>query len=143
MRKFICTGMLVFMVILAAVPAYGATGGVKSTGTQGEITPQYTYISLLTPGLSINSSGKAICSGMASAYNSSHTIILTVELQKSGDWSNVKFWSASATGGSVARIEEDCYVARGTYRVCATAKVYNASGALLEKKSIYSATIKY
>jgi len=143
MRKFICTGMLVLMVILAAVPAYGATDEVKSAGTQGGITPQYTHIATLNSGLEINSSGKAICSGKASAYNSSHTIILTVELQKSGDWSNVKFWSASATGGSVARIEEDCYVARGTYRVCTTAKVYNASGTLLESKSIYSATIKY
>ncbi len=143
MRKFICIGILAFMVILAAVPTYAANAGIESPGTQGVITPQYTYISTLTPGLEVNSSGKAICSGMASAYNSSHTTILTVELQKSGDWSTIKSWSASSTGVSLAKIEEDYYVVRGTYRVCATAKVYNASGTLLESRSIYSSTIKY
>ncbi|TEB04878.1 hypothetical protein Psch_03640 [Pelotomaculum schinkii] len=40
-------------------------------------------------------------------------------------------------------VSEDYYVVHGTYRVCATAKVYNASGTLLENKSLYSDTVIY
>ncbi|NLL87249.1 MAG: hypothetical protein GX229_12285 [Syntrophomonadaceae bacterium] len=142
MKKFISMSILAFMTVFLAVPAYAANGS-PNAGIQGVITPQYTYISTLTPGLEINSLGTATCVGIASAYDSSHTTKLTVELQKSGGWSTIKSWSASSTGASLARIEEDYYVVRGTYRVCATAKVYNASGTLLESQSLYSDTVIY
>lgn len=144
MRKFICLGMIAIMAVFFIVPAYAARG-TENKGTQGLIAPQFTYISSLSSGLSINSSGKAICAGLASAYNSSHTTKLTVELQKSsgGGWSTIKSWSASSTGTSIADIEESFYVVRGAYRVCATAKVYNVSGGLLETQSLYSATSSY
>jgi len=141
MKKFVCMGILVLMTVFSTVPAYAADG-TKTAGTQGVITPQFTYISVLTPGLSINSLGIATSAGLASAYNSSHTTILTVELQKAnGGWSTIKSWSASSTGTSLAEIDEDYYVVRGTYRVCATAKVYTASGTLLESQSLYSDTV--
>ncbi|AGL03312.1 hypothetical protein [Desulfoscipio gibsoniae] len=144
MKKFIYMGIFVLMAVFLIVPAY-AVNGTKNVKTEELIAPQFTYISLLSPGLSINSSGKATCVGLASAYNSSHTTKLTVELQKSTDsgWSTIKTWSASATGVSIADIEEDYYVVRGTYRVCATAKVYNTSGNLLETQSLYSTTSTY
>jgi hypothetical protein len=145
MKKFICMGILVLMAVFSAVPAYAAAEVVQDARTQGVITPQYTYISLLNAGLSINSSGKANCIGLASAYDASHTTKLTVELQKSSasGWSTIKSWSASSTGTYVADVYEDYYVVYGTYRVCATAKVYNASGTLLENKSAYSDTVTY
>lgn len=144
MKKFICMGIFVIMAVFFVVPAY-AVDGTKNVKAQELIAPRFTYISLLSPGLSINSSGKATCMGLASAYDNSHTTKLTVELQKSTDsgWSTIKTWSASATGVSIADIEEDYYVVRGTYRVCATAKVYNTSGNLLETQSLYSATSTY
>jgi hypothetical protein len=142
-KKFVCIGILVFMAVFLTVPAYADS--TQNVEAQGVITPQFTYISVLTPGLSIDSLGTATCVGLASAYNSSHTTRLTVELQKSGagGWSTIKSWSASSTGISLAKIEEDYYVVRGTYRVCATAKVYNASGTLLESQSLYSDTVLY
>lgn len=144
MKKFICMCFLVLIAVFSPVPAYAADG-TENSGAQGVITPQFTYISLLSPGLSINSSGKATCIGLASAYDSSHTTILTVELQKytGSGWSTIKSWSASSTGTSVAVVEENYYVVYGTYRVCATAEVYNASGILLERKSLYSDTVIY
>jgi hypothetical protein len=144
MKKFICLGILVLMTVVCVVPAC-ATDGTTNVGTQGVVAPQWTYISLLSPGLSINSTGKSTCMGLASAYDSSHTTILTVELQKSAgsSWNTIKTWSASSTGVSIATVEESYYVINGTYRVCATAKVYNASGNLLESKSIYSSTVIY
>ncbi|MDD4566180.1 MAG: hypothetical protein PHE79_11990 [Eubacteriales bacterium] len=142
MKKIISMSILAFWIVFLAVPAYAADG-TQNAGIQGVVTPQFTYIAVLIPGLSIDSSGKATCSGMASAYNSSHTINLTVELQKSGDWSTIKSWSATAPGPHIADVYEDYYVVRGTYRVCATAKVYNASGTLLESQSLYSDTVVY
>ncbi len=144
MKKLIYLGMIAFMAVFFIVPAYAAHG-TENKGTQGLIAPQFTYISSLSSGLSINSSGRAACAGFASAYNSSHTTKLTVELQKSSGsvWSTIKSWSASSTGTSAAVVEENYYVVRGTYRVCATAKVYNASGGLLETQSLYSYTSTY
>jgi len=144
LKKFICLGIIVFLAVFLIVPAYAADG-TENKESQGLSSPQFTYISLLSSGLSINSSGKATCAGLASAYNSSHTTKLTVELQKSSGsgWSTIKSWSASATGTSIADIEESYYVVRGTYRVCATAKVYNASNVLLETQLLYSDTETY
>lgn len=145
MKKLICMVILVSMAVFSAAPVCAAAEAAQQAGTQGVITPQFTYISLLIPGLSINSSGKATCQGFASAYDSSHTTRLTVELQKfsAGGWSTIKSWYASATGISIAGIEENYYVVHGTYRVCATAKIYNAFGTLLESKSLYSDTVIY
>jgi len=122
-----------------------AAGVFQDAGTQWVITPQWTYISMICPGLWISSSGKATCQGFASAYDSSHTTRLTVELQKynSGSWSTIKSWSASATGISIAAVEEDYYVVHGTYRVSNNVKVYNSSGTLLENKTVYSDTVTY
>jgi hypothetical protein len=144
MKKIICMGILVLMTLFCTVPAQAVVGN-ENTWAQGVVTPKFTYISLLNAGLSINSSGRATCIGHASAYNSSNTTRLTVQLQKSTEsgWSTIESWSASSTGQSVAGVEEDYYVTHGTYRVCATAKVYNAAGNLLESKSAYSDMATY
>ena len=145
MKKFVCIGILVLMSLFSTVPAYAADNGIQNTGSQSVITPQFTYISFLIPGLSINSSGKASCSGLTSTYNSSHTIKLTIELQKSSasGWGTIKSWSATGSGPNTIDIYKEYYVAHGTYRVCATAKVYNGYGTLLESQSIYSNTVTY
>lgn len=144
MRKTICLGILVLMTLFCVAPAQSA-GGEEENGVQDVFTPRFTYISLLNAGLEINNAGKATCIGHASAYDNTHTTRLTVQLQKStsSGWSTVKSWSASSTGQSVAGLQENYYVVRGIYRVCSTAKIYNASGNLLESKSAYSDTATY
>ncbi len=145
MKKFICMGILVLMTVFSAVPAYAAPG-TQNAGTQGVITPLFTYISILIPGLSIDSSGKATCSGMASAYDSSHTTKLTVELQKStgSGCSTIKSWSATAPGPYVADVY-GCIITLSTVPIgyALPLKFYNASGILLERKSVYSDTVIY
>ncbi|MDD4621438.1 MAG: hypothetical protein PHQ15_11585 [Methanosarcina sp.] len=145
MKKIICMGIIVLMTVLCTVPAYAAENSAKNKKTQEVLSPRYTYISLLTAGLRINSSGKATCSGHASAYDSTHTTRLTVQLQKStgSGWSTIKSWSTSSTGQSIAGLEGNYYVVHGTYRVCSTARLYNAADDLLECKSAYSDTVTY
>lgn len=144
MKRFICMGLIIFMAVFSAAPAYAAEG-TKNLGTQGSIAPLFTYIWTLDAGLSINSSGKATCVGNVTIYNSSYRTDLAVQLQKSTDsgWTTIKTWTASGIGVAGTHLEEDYYVVRGTYRVCSTAKVYNTSGTLLESESIYSAKVTY
>lgn len=144
MKKFISMSLIVLIALFSAVPVY-AVDETKSAGTQGEVTPQFTYISFLSPGLSIDSSGKATSVGAAAGYDNLYRTDLTVQLQKSngGGWTVIKTWTASATGASIADVEGDYYVVRGAYRVCATAKIYNTSGTLLETQSLYSVTVTY
>lgn len=60
MKKFICLVIIVLMAVFSTVPAY-AVDGTKNERTHELAAPQFTYISLLSPG--INSSGKAACIG--------------------------------------------------------------------------------
>ncbi|SFR14626.1 hypothetical protein [Desulfoscipio geothermicus] len=91
MKKFVCMGILFLMVIFSAVPVY-ADAGTKKESQKAVITPQFTYISMLNPGLSISSSGKATCVGIVTLYDDSHSVDLTVSLQKStsSGWSTIK-----------------------------------------------------
>lgn len=144
MKKIICMGLVVLMAIFAAIPAY-AVDGTSISGTKGVISPQFTYISLLSPGLSINSSGKATCIGNVTLYNNSYSTNLTVQLQKStsSGWTTIQTWTSSGTGIAGTEMVEYYYVVSGTYRVCATSRVYNSSGSLIETQSLYSATVTY
>ena len=144
MKRFICMGLVVLMAVFAAVPAYAADM-TKNEAAQGVIAPRFTYISMLNAGLSINSVGKATCVGIVTLYDDSHSTDLTVSLQKStsNGWTTIKEWTVSGTGIPGVATEQYYYVVNGTYRVCATAKVYNASGILLETESLYSVTVTY
>lgn len=144
MKKIICLLLIVFSVTFSAVPVYAADMADKQK-TQETMGPLFTYIWTLTPGLGINSSGKAICIGDVTIYNNSYRTVLTVQLQKStgSNWSPIKTWTGSGIGTTGVLIEEDYYVARGTYRVCVTSKVYDTSDKLLESQSLYSVTVTY
>lgn len=59
------------------------------------------------------------------------------------EWTSIKSWNTSDLGHSGVIIDEYYYVARGTYRVCSTASIYNSRGNLLEMASFYSAERTY
>ncbi len=144
MKKSICTIFIVLIYVFSVVPVY-AINETHDLRTPGSIAPLFTHICILTPGLTINSSGKATCIGDVTIYNNSYSTVLTVQLQKStgSSWSTIKTWTNSGTGITGVLIEENHYVVRGTYRVRATAKVYDTYGMLLETQSLYSAIVNY
>ena len=144
MRRILSMILVILIAVFSVTPVY-AVDRTSSVNTQEIITPMFTHIWILTPGLAINSSGKATSLGDVTIYNDSYSTVLTVQLQKSSGsyWSTIKTWTGSGTGITGVLIEEDYYVVRGTYRVCATAKVYDTSGKLLETQSVYSATVTY
>lgn len=144
MKRFFCVILGCLMPFVSVVPVYAGNEALN-VNPQGIISPQFTYISYLSPGLSISSSGLATCFGAGAGYFDSYKTVVTAELQKSsgGSWSTIKTWTASATGAAIASLEKEYYVAHGTYRVCATAKIYDTSGKLLESQSLYSSVVTY
>lgn len=143
MKKLIIISLVSFILIFSAIPAYAADTAKLST--EKEVAPRFIAILSMAAGLSINSWGKATCSGLVTPRDNSYTSDLTVSLQKStgSGWSSIKSWSGSGVGFAGVIIEGHHYVTSGTYRVCSTAKVYDSSGTLLETQSFYSAERTY
>jgi hypothetical protein len=144
MKKAISVSLVILMAMFWTIPAYAASVAAKPT--KGiSMSPQYTSISVLSAGLSIDSSGRATCSGTVTPSSNSYTSHLTVSLQQhiGSSWSTIKSWTASGTGFMGADVEGYYYVDYGSYRVCSTASVYNSSGKLLETESFYSAVRTY
>jgi hypothetical protein len=102
------------------------------------------FISILTlsAGLSINGVGLSTSNGSVTLSNNTYHVYLTVILQRynSGTWSTVTYWTSDGYGYGGTSIEEDYYVAHGTYRVRSTATVYDQYGSFVEQATIYSAT---
>lgn len=144
MKKFISVIIIALLVISQSLPAFAVEKTVSRDSTV-PIHVNFVTIRLLQSGLTIDSSGRASCTGKATLYSSSDGAQISVQLQKysSGNWSPVKTWSKTVYGNTPTNIVNSYYVVNGTYRVSCTVKVYNASGALLETQTAYSSTKTY
>ncbi|MCY1713527.1 hypothetical protein [Caproiciproducens galactitolivorans] len=143
MKKFFSVLLLALIVAFSALPAYAAEG--KADVQSGTVHPTFVNIMSMAAGLSINSAGRATCTGAVNLYDDSYTVKMTVDLQKStgSGWSSVKTWVVNGKGNAGAQLSAHYYVTSGRYRVCTTARVYNASGKLVETESAYSAEKTY
>ena len=110
------------------------------------IQPRYGEILDFYSSLSISSSGYAQCSSDISTLDSDSEIDLTMSLQRSSNdgrtWSTVETWDTSDYGS--AALEEGRFVLSGySYRVKATAEIYDESGDLIEEESVTSPVEEY
>lgn len=123
MKKKACVIVLAIVIlVLFCLPLYA----------------RYSYITMLSGGLSIDSNGLATCSGLVIPSKSTTTTFLTVTLEhsKNGSWVEIESWTNSGSGLASISLTGKRYVARGTYRVVVNAKVYDtSSGELLEDVS--------
>jgi hypothetical protein len=123
--------LLVFCVMLALpLSAFAAPAGNGLV-----IQHRYSYIDLISAGLSINGSGCASCGGVVQATYTNTTASIEVSLQqyKNNAWTTLKTWTGSGPGYWSLEVSGDYYVSSGySYRVVSTATVYNASGSKLE-----------
>ena len=107
------------------------------------ITPKFSYISSFQNDFDISVLGKTSVASHLYAINSDE-VRVTGYLQqyKDGGWSNVKSWTESSAGNSVA-LEEDYYVETGyTYRYILYGYVY-VDGYVVESTSYESSKISY
>jgi|GEM_PF-3327648 len=109
------------------------------------VSARYNHITLISASLTIDALGLASCTGVVCPSDNDTNTTLRVELQKysNSQWVYVDYWPASGSGMSIIRTTGYKYVVGGKYRVVVTAKVYSASGILLENESINSYEITY
>ena len=110
------------------------------------IQPRYGEILDFYSSLSISSSGYAECLSDITTLDSDSEIDLMMSLQRSSNngrtWITVKTWDTSDNG--FATLEKGWFVTSGySYRVKATAEIYDESGDLIEEESVESPVEEY
>ncbi len=133
----------VIAVVMAAVLCLCVTGAAcaKAPDSDSEIAPQNIAIAMTENNLILGSFGKLTCYGKTTT-RPGYTVETIVELQQdNGGWETIQTWSKK--GGTIATVDEDYYVGRGTYRLKLTHKAYNSSGTLVESFNKYSKTVVY
>lgn len=145
MRKRLLSAVTAFAILFLMTPHAKATFTVPAsaitytaTATRMDLSrdPRFTYINSIASGLSINSLGRASCSGTFDPYGSvDSTITMTLQRQNSkGEWQDVKEWSEDSTGSRVRVIDKGYYVEKGyRYRVLTMAQIWDTDGTELER----------
>lgn len=127
MKRFMALWVCLSLVIVGVyVPAVGVAEEPI------EITPFYTYISIIGAGLNIVGS-TAYCSGDV-ATSSSYDVSISMTLsRKSGSiWITIKSWSGSGSGLTGASLNKPYTLSvSGEYRVFVTGRVLD-NGVVLE-----------
>lgn len=127
---------LMLVVCLLSIPAQAA---VPPT-----VEPCYENIHLFYANLDIDDNGLASATGYVNTATTTHTIYLTVFLQKlsNGSWTNISSGTSSGTGYTGKTVSY--YVTSGYYyRTKAVATVYTASGSFVESATTYSGSKYY
>lgn len=131
-RKLIILVVLALIVASVSVPASAATEYENGQPVQ----PRYTYIDAVGAKLSIDSRGKATCTGVGYAKDTYATVNLTVELQQYKDesWTTLQIWTGSDV--NMAVVSGEYYVYKGyKYRTLTSMVVYDENGKYLESAS--------
>ena len=141
MKKRRCFHLLGFVSIIALL-----VSSVSAAATDaGTVQPRYTHITSFYSEIDITSAGRADCYGFVQVEDSTDTIQLTVDLQRStttATWTTIKSWTN--TGSIFLSVEEPWYVTSGSYyRVRVTAKIYTADGLLAENQYTSSRVLYY
>lgn len=135
---------LLFAVLLVT----STTTSVLAAGTTGKDAPgietRYEKLSGLTATIDLNSSqGIVSCSSTAKTSSALYSIDLEMELIQTDTGDEVASWSVSG-GSSVKLLDKPRAVYSGhTYRVKATATVYDANDRVIETAYAYSNTVTY
>lgn len=110
----------------------------------GEIEPYYATLLNFSTTLSVSPSGQSKVRGVISLISDDYTADLTTELQQwnNGNWSTIRSWKTRGT--EYVESVGYWYVMLGhSYRVHASATVYDQNGKVLERATKNSATVTY
>lgn len=98
------------------------------------IDPRFDHMSRISSSLSINSLGRANCTGSFTTYDE-YDSRMTVVLQqfKNNQWTDIKEWSEDYSGSGARLLEKKYYVPSGyRYRVVTTVAILDSDGSELE-----------
>lgn len=130
MKKAISVFLCFLLIVCMTIPA--ALADSPEPNDPEPIDPdEYSRVTMLLAGLSIDSNGVALCSGSVCPTYHTDTVTLTVRLQyKSGtSWYNYRTWSVTSSGIQID-LDETASVSpyHTTYRVRVSAECVAATG---------------
>lgn len=101
------------------------------------LDPRFSYLTRISSSLSINTLGRANCTGAFTTYDEyDSTITIVLQQERNGSWTDIKEWSEDYAGSGIKMLEKGYYVSSGyRYRVITTVQIWDADGTLLEKVS--------
>lgn len=137
MQKTTKTVLCLLLSLLMLLPLNAMAAG------QTSVQPRWSYTNVTFVGLSIPTSGQAVCTADAEGYPGITTkIYIKMTLQKYTFlwWSTVETWEGTFNGDYGA-LSEIIQVGSGTYRVKADYTVY--SGSASEDITMYSQENKF
>lgn len=136
MRRIVALSVCIIMVVCSMQSLTPALAG--------QITPYYTYISVMQAGIGILGS-TAYCSGyVATAYSYDVSITMTLMRRSGSIWVTVKSWSGSGYGVDGASLSKSQGLTiSGDYKVVVLGKILDESGNVLESKSATSGIDTY
>ncbi len=138
LRHTLC--MVLALIVFSSIAVYAID---LDENLPPDIPAPYTGVASIGATLSINSVGKATCSGyvnLKSGYTASAT--LSLQQKQGSSWFTIISWSA--TGGPTIAISKSYYVASGySYRVVMTAAVYDNNSNYVETVSATSTVVYY
>lgn len=122
--------MMVCLTLLVIYGSMGNIGFALANKPEDVVSPQYTHTRKVVAQLSIDSSGRATCTGKVGVYDKESTVALTVKLlKKNGNsWTSIKSWSDSGSGNIDFSLSRNYTVEHGTYMVSVSGKVTTSTG---------------
>lgn len=134
MRKVICWGMCLMLIVTMAGIAYAEEG----------IMPCYTYVKNTRATLSISSGTATVLGNIQPSGNLKTSVIVRLQRESnSGSWTTISTWTDSNECGKSEAGGTKALTSGYNYRVYITGKVYNSSGIVLETVNTYSTTKTY
>lgn len=142
MKKSIVIRMACLLLAVAIISPVSSAFAANADNAQSDSIEilRYSDTKYINAALSIDTNGKATCSGAAKANSSGNTVELEMHL-KYGN-TDVKDWSTSGTGS--ASLNKTWYVTSGhSYYVMVYAYIYDSNGNLLESSSTASNLVTF
>ncbi len=130
MKRKLAVFLVLAMCVVGFAPPVSATTEFRDVET---IQPRYTYIDAVGAKISIDSKGKATCTGVGYAKDTYATVDLTIQLQqyKNNTWTTLQTWTGSDI--NMAVVSGEYYVYKGyKYRTKTNMIVYDENGKYLE-----------
>ncbi|MCR5736969.1 MAG: hypothetical protein K6G64_04890 [Eubacterium sp.] len=144
MKKLLTILLMITILVISPYELVKADGG--EVASDDEISLRYTNLSLISAGLTINSSGLAVCTGtvtMKKNYDSRLYIHL-YKSSSSGAYTKIKSWAQSFSGTGVKSLTKSTNVSKGyTYKIKVEVRIYNSAGTVIETAEKWSSNVVY
>ena len=132
MKKLIKTIITVILLMsVMCVPVCAAESNVQ---------PRYAYIDSITMSFDVDGNNRSDCYAKVVTYNSSHKIVLSMQLQyyTGAGWKDLDSWVTPKTAGTVSLYKTPYVPAGYSYRLAVNVIIYDTYGNIIESQTKYA-----